>query len=70
MINFIHDEHLRKPSSEGIHPGFETQDRRLPKSKTWVSWPHKKGLMYYKKFKDKRLFLFSWTLYKYDTNPD
>ena len=34
----------RKHTSEGIHPGFETQGRRHKKSKTGVSVAQKKDL--------------------------
>ena len=34
-----------KHASEGIHPGFETQDRQHEKSKTAVSVVPNKGLM-------------------------
>ena len=42
-----------KAHKQGVHPGFETQERRHQKSKTGVSVPPRKGLMSYKIFLEK-----------------
>ena len=41
---------VMKHKSEGIHPDFETQGRRLQKPRTGVSVAEQKGLMYSKLF--------------------
>ena len=44
----------RKHTSEGIHPGFETQGRHHQKSKTGVSVAPQKGLVSYKNLRKKK----------------
>ena len=45
LRNLLHQ--VRKHTSEGIHPGFETQGRHHQKSKTGVSVGPPKGLVPY-----------------------
>ena len=40
----------KEEAKQGIHPGFETQDRHHQKSKTGVSLATQKGLISSKKF--------------------
>ena len=44
--------------SEGIYPGFETQDKRHQESKTGHHWPHKN--IYVLQIKNKRVAKLKW----------